>query len=404
MAAPNARPGALITDGQERWSVAVCRSLHREGFRVAATADSAPRVAHWSRACDVKLSVPDPHVEPHRFVLALGQALSGRDYSVLIPSGDASLMAISRYRDLIEPHLGAPLGLPPHEVVAAATDKAQLAAAAEAAGIPSPTTAVCDDVGDAFRAAERFGYPVVLKPITSVYEAEGRVWRRGSRRIDDADELARFAPLFGHPCLIQRAEEGSVWSSSGVIAGGEMLAFALTRYLRTWPADAGNAALTETVDPPEGLARQIEGLLARMGWQGIFELELMRRPDGSFASIDLNPRPYGSIALAIAAGADLPAIWAAWLRGERRPFAVARAGVRYRWEDADLRRVVWELRRWHLAEAAEVARPRRHVVHPHFRWNDPGPLLARGAWFARRVIARSRKAPAEPRRLEVERR
>lgn len=404
MPGPNARPGALITDGQERWSVAVCRSLHRAGFRVAATADSAPRVAHWSRSCDVRLSVPDPHVEPLRFVLAVEQALSGRDYSVLIPSGDASLMAISMHRELVEPHLRGPLGLPPHEVVAAATDKAQLAEAAEAAGLPCPPTVVCANVDEALRAAERFGYPVVLKPVRSVYEAEGRVRRKGSRRIDDADELARLAPQFGHPCLIQRTEDGPVYSSSGVVAGGELLAFSLARYLRTWPADAGNAALTETVEPPDDLARRIEALVAQMGWQGIFELELVRRPDGSFASIDLNPRPYGSIALAIEAGTDLPAIWAGWLLGKRRPYAEARAGMRYRWEDAELRRVVWELQRGRLAEAAEIARPRRHVVHPHFRWNDPGPLLARGAWFARRAVSRARKASGDARRLRVERR
>ena len=62
------------------------------------------------------------------------QALSGRGYAVLIPSGDASLVAISRHRDLVEPHLSAPIGLPPHEVVAAATDKSQLAAVVEDAG------------------------------------------------------------------------------------------------------------------------------------------------------------------------------------------------------------------------------------------------------------------------------
>jgi hypothetical protein len=65
---------------------------------------------------------------------------------------------------------------------------------------------------------------------------------------------------------------------------------------------------------------------------------------------------------------------------------------------------VWELQRGRLAEAAEIARPRRHVVHPQFRWNDPGPLLARGAWFARRAVSRARKAPGDARRLRVERR
>jgi hypothetical protein len=83
---------------------------------------------------------------------------------------------------------------------------------------------------------------------------------------------------------------------------------------------------------------------------------------------------------------------------------MARAGVRYRWEDAEVRRAFWELRHGNLAQAAEIARPRRHVVHPHFRWDDPGPLLARGAWFAGRVFARVRKEPADTRRLGVERR
>jgi predicted ATP-grasp superfamily ATP-dependent carboligase len=290
MARPDTRPGALVTDGQERWSVAVCRSLHGAGFRVAAAADFAPGVAHWSRFCDVRLTVPDPHADALRYALALEQAVSGRRYSVLLPCGDASVLAVSRYRDLIEPHLAAPLGLPPHEVVVAASDKARLLEAAAAAGIPCPPTAVCSTVDDALAAAAEFGYPVVIKPRSSVYEVDGRVLRTASRGVDDAAELARVARGFGDPCLIQRTDDGVVHSSSGVMADGRLLAFALARYLRTWPPEAGNAALTETIAPPEGLARRVEALMADLRWEGIFELELMSGANGSFAAIDLNPR------------------------------------------------------------------------------------------------------------------
>jgi predicted ATP-grasp superfamily ATP-dependent carboligase len=393
MARRDARPVALVTDGQERWSVAVCRSLHRAGFRVAAAADFTPGPAHWSRACDVRLIVPDPHADSLGYAHALEQALSGRGYSVVIPAGDASLLAVSRHRELIEPHLLAPLGLPPHDIVTAATDKARLVGAAEMAGLPCPPTAVVTGIDEALHAAAGFGYPVVIKPVTSVYEAEGRVWRTGSRVVANAEELARTVPHFGDPCLIQRTESGVINSSSGVMAGGRLLAFSLASYLRTWPPDAGNAALTETVAPPEGLAQCVEALMAALGWEGIFELELVKREDGSFASIDLNPRPYGSIALAIRAGADLPAVWARWLLGEESAYAVARPGVRYRWEDAEIRRVIWELRQGRLGQAARVARPRRRVVHPHFQWDDPGPLLARGMYFAGRAFSRARKAP-----------
>jgi predicted ATP-grasp superfamily ATP-dependent carboligase len=372
--------------------VAVCRSLHGAGFRVAAGADFTPGVAHWSRFCDVRLTVPDPHVDGLRYAMALEQAIAGRGYAVLLPCGDASLLAVSRHRDLVEPHLSAPLGLAPHELVAAASDKVRLLEAAGAAGIACPTTAVCSGIDDAREAAAELGYPVVIKPRTSVYENGGRVLRTGSRRVEDPGELERVAPDFGEPFLIQRTEPGVVYSSSGVIAEGRLLAFALARYLRTWPPEAGNAALTETVEVPDGVAERVGALVAELGWEGIFELELVRRPDGSFAAIDLNPRPYGSIVLAIRAGADLPAIWARRLLGESPPYAVARPGLRYRWEDAELRRVVRELRRGRLGTALKVARPHKNVVHPHFQWNDPGPFVARGAYIVGRALARRRKA------------
>jgi predicted ATP-grasp superfamily ATP-dependent carboligase len=398
MPGPDARLGALVTDAQERWSVAVCRSLHGAGFRVAAAADFTPGVAHWSRFCDVRLTVPDPHVDALRYALALEQALSGRGYSVLLACGDASVLAVSRHRELVEPHLAAPLGLAPHEVVVAASDKVRLLAAADAADLPCPPTAVCSTVDEALAAAAELGYPVVIKPRSSVYEVDGRVLRTASRRVDDADELSRVAGSFGDPCLIQRTEDGVVHSSSGVMADGRLLAFSLARYLRTWPPDAGNAAFAETIAPPEGLARRVEALIADLGWEGMFELELLRGANGSFASIDLNPRAYGSVALAIRAGADLPAIWARRLLGERPAYAVAQPGVRYRWEDAEVRRLVWELRRGRLAAAAGIALPRRNVVHPHFQWDDPGPLIARGAYFAGRALVRARQAAGERRR------
>jgi predicted ATP-grasp superfamily ATP-dependent carboligase len=365
---------------------------------VAAAADFTPGVAHWSRSCDVRLTVPDPHADALRYALALEQALSGRGYSVLLPCGDASLLAVSRHRGLIEPHLEAPLGLPPHEVVLAASDKVRLLEAAGAAGVPCPPTAVCSTVDEALAAAAEFGYPVVIKPRSSVYEVDGRVLRTASRRVDDPGELARVAQHFGDPCLIQRIDHGIVYSSSGVMADGRLLAFSLARYLRTWPPEAGNAALTETIAPPDGLARRVEALMADLSWEGMFELELMSGANGSFAAIDLNPRAYGSVALAISAGADLPAVWARRLLGEQQVYTVARPGMRYRWEDAEVRRFVWELRRGRLAAAAQIALPHRNVVHPHFQWNDPGPLIARGAYFAGRALRRARQGVDEKRR------
>jgi hypothetical protein len=36
-----------------------------------------------------------------------------------------------------------------------------------------------------------------------------------------------------------------------------------------------------------------------------------------------------------------------------------------------------------------VARPRRATAHPHLRWDDPGPMVARAAILARTAVSRA---------------
>jgi len=100
--------------------------------------------------------------------------------------------------------------------------------------------------------------------------------------------------------------------------------------------------------------------------------------------IDFNPRPYGSLSLACAAGVPLPSIWCKWLLGERSLVPPGqRVGARYRWEDSDLRYAAWELRRGGVRRAASVLTPQAGVTHAYFRSADPAPFAARGLELAR---------------------
>jgi predicted ATP-grasp superfamily ATP-dependent carboligase len=146
-------------------------------------------------------------------------------------------------------------------------------------------------------------------------------------------------------------------------------------------------AFSETIIPPRGLLDRAEALVGSLGWQGIFELELLETTDG-FAVLDLNPRPYGSLALAVNAGANLPALWCDWLLGRDPAPVVARPGALYRWEDADLKYLFWQLRRGHCRAAARVLVPHRRVTHALFRLTDPAPLAACAALIAKRRVVR----------------
>ena len=92
--------------------------------------------------------------------------------------------------------------------------------------------------------------------------------------------------------------------------------------------------------------------------------------------IDFNPRPYGSLALPLSAGANLPLVWCEWLRGHRTPPVDALAGFSYRWEEADLFSLASNVREGRFRTGASVLVPHRRVAHAFFSAGDPGPFAA----------------------------
>ncbi len=367
--------------------LAASRGLHQAHHVVTAGATERPAATHWSRSCHARFVLPDARVDPRSFAHALAEILQRHDHAVLLPGGESSLRAISEHRHLFDPLTRT--GLPPHERVLESLDKVHLLEAAARVDLAAPPSLVCAGVREAVAAAADLGVPVVVKPVQSYIRRDGRLEQRTASVAHDRQGLEEEASRLGWPVIVQRFEaKASILSCAGVFAGDELLGFTTARYHRTWPPAAGSASFAETVEPPAMLEAQIEAMLRVIGWQGIFEVELLELADGRRAVIDFNPRVFGWLALAVHAGANLPALWVDWLLG--RPVVSPRVvfGMSYRWEDAEFRHLLWQLRRGHLRAAAAVLRPHRRVVHAHFAATDPGPLVARVVYDVRRLVPR----------------
>jgi predicted ATP-grasp superfamily ATP-dependent carboligase len=144
---------------------------------------------------------------------------------------------------------------------------------------------------------------------------------------------------------------------------------------RTYPRPVGVSAFAETVPLDPELDAALAAIVRRLGWSGIFEFQLIRTAERAHV-IDLNPRPYGSLALAIGAGLNLPSIWVDLLLGREPRIGVYRTGVRYRAEVRELRALAAALSRGRIAAALQILRPRRRTVHSIFSLRDPAPILA----------------------------
>lgn len=397
MAKPHRSPRVLLTDAEERSVLACARGLADDGFRVSVAASHRPAPAHWSRACSERLMLPDCRADLGGFVRGLHAALQ-TGFDALVPGSEQSLTAVSGMRASIESQTR--VGLAPHDAVLTAINKEALAALAAAAGLPVPETIECTTEDDVLEAVAELGYPVVLKPVRTA--AGATAVPRKALVARNAEILAGLLPVFGLPVLVQRFCGAPVVSVAGVCADGRLLGIAASRYRRTWFPDGGSASHAESFRADRGLIDRVEALVAAAQVQGIFELELLELGAGRHAAIDLNPRLYGSLALALAAGANLPAVWVRWLLGEAPTWCEARPGVRYRWEDAELRHLLWHVRRRRLRSALAVVRPRSGTAHAYFRLTDPGPLAARVVELTRMALQHDRghrPAAAPPIRL-----
>jgi predicted ATP-grasp superfamily ATP-dependent carboligase len=279
---------------------------------------------------------------------AIGAEIARHEYLTVLPTSDAALLA---------------LGAPVRHLV----DKLLLAQGAEKVGLRIPPGKVLSSSEELARVADRLEYPVVVKPSIS-YSPPFRA--------DSPSELARRVPA-GVPIVVQPYIDEALHAVAGVAWQGEFVATVHQRYLRTWPVDCGTSCAAETVAPDLDLERRLLDLLA--GYDGIFQVQMAGEH-----LLDANPRPYGSLPLAIASGANLVAIYCDLLRGVSVSGVRAREGVFYRWLEGDMRHLWFQFRKGHLRPLAALQelRPHRHAAHSVESWRDPLPMFLRARFAA----------------------
>jgi predicted ATP-grasp superfamily ATP-dependent carboligase len=184
---------------------------------------------------------------------------------------------------------------------------------------------------------------------------------------------------------VQEFLDGRLMAYAAVTTTGgrQAVAQSMQGASRVWPPGAGASSRAVSVPVDPELAGRAANLLAALGWFGLAELQFLLPADGIPRLIDLNGRFYGSLALAVRAGANLPAAWAALATGRDVEPVTAAAGVRYCWWEGDLRRALLERRGGLARDLAGTLRAGVGAAHSIGRWRDPAPALVQG----RRLLA-----------------
>jgi predicted ATP-grasp superfamily ATP-dependent carboligase len=125
--------------------------------------------------------------------------------------------------------------------------------------------------------------------------------------------------------------------------------------------------------------------MARLRWSGVFNLLFIESAAG-LVLVEVNPRLYTSLGLAVAAGVNLPAVWVDALLGRPLNLDAYRVGVRFRSED-DIRSLAHQFKSGDRLAALAGLLPQPNTTHGIVSLSDPRPGLA----FLRRLPRRARR-------------
>jgi len=338
----------LVTDGNQRSTLAVVRSLGKAGVAVTVAESTRTSLAGSSRYCAKRLCYPPPDRNAADFLACLRQELRMAKYELLLPMTDVSVQLLAAARDTFSPLVGLPF--PSKDRVARVQDKREMLRLARTIGIAYPNTYMLSEDEQLEEVAAKMTYPAVLKPRFSRFLKDGKLMAGtvlyASDRSSLLAEYRRLHALIPFP-MVQERIEGEGQGIFLLMWNGELRAAFAHRRLREKPPWGGVSVLSESIALNRDLVEQSVALLNAAGWQGVAMVEFkVDRRDGRPKLMEVNGRFWGSLQLAIDAGIDFPLMLYRLALGEKVPSMFEyKIGIKSRWLLGDLDHLLIRLRR-----------------------------------------------------------
>ncbi len=368
---------ALITYGGDRVGYSAVRSLAGLGLKVAVADPGRIGLSQFSRYCGKSYRLDHAFINEERFIDDVNRILDDCHAGFLLPS-QSETPVLAKYRSRLPE--GVILPLDSYEKISMLNDKDRSALYAKSIGINVPTLIEWNTWEELEEKLAAVDYPLVVK----LKEGHSAKWVFYPK--DSAEALIVCKNLASAHSLcpdtkpiVQKRVSGEGWGVSCLYHEGRKLASFTHRRLRQMPPTGGVSTLRVSARN-EVLEYMSERLLDSLGWHGIAMTEFKYDPiTGDAWFIEINPRLWGSINLAVASGVDLVALlYVASTEGPDSALRMARPqreGVTARWWLGDAGLAFSEARHMKLVKALKLILPCGADTCDELRSDDPGATL-----------------------------
>jgi predicted ATP-grasp superfamily ATP-dependent carboligase/protein-tyrosine-phosphatase len=296
----------LLLGDDLRAFLAVARSLGRRGVEVHAAPSDFSSPALKSRYIAAAHRLPPYPLDPRAWESALARLIADYGFRKVVPTSDSGLFMLRHHADALGRER---IGIANEAALEIFTDKANTRALAKSHGVAVAKGRLLGSGEDADALAQALGLPLVLKPRTS-YALGDIATKRSARVVRDMSELDRqLRSGDWDGCVAESFFPGIGVGLSVLASGGRVLfAYQHRRLNESSETGASTDRVSEAADPALLAAVRPLAEAARLDGVAMFEFRADRR-SGRHVLLEVNPRFWGSLPLAVAAGADFPALW-----------------------------------------------------------------------------------------------
>ena len=289
----------LVVGDDDKVFLATCRSLGRAGVEVHAAPFDHAAAALASRYISAIHRLPHYPQDRAGWVQGIRALIDRHGFDLVIPINDSDLLLFQAHGDEIGRDR---LAIVNAEALRIFTDKAATRELAASLGVPIAGAALVDP---AELENGRTSFPLVLKPRRS-YELGSETGKLYAKIVRSEAELRNELSGKSPSELVVEHFYPGVGVGFSVLAknGRLLLCYQHRRLRQAWETGPSSARVSEAPDPE--LEAAVGKLAAATNLTGVAMFEFRRQGPGRFVLLEVNARLWGSLPLAIEAGADFP--------------------------------------------------------------------------------------------------
>lgn len=316
----------FVLDGRSLASLAIVRSLGEKGFEIQCGEEFRLNLTSFSKYVKKSHVYPSPDLQPEEFIAEIKKITVQEKIDMIIPIRDATTLLIARYAADLSPITTTFVA--DYDAIRLLQDKGETIKVAQKCGIPHPRTFFPEEMAieDIIRDLPR---PALVRARISSGS-------RGIAYVDSKDTfLEKYTAIkkeYGEP-IIQEFVRKRAYCSACILLDDQSREVASFTYekVKEYPLSGGPTVVGYSSSNPEAKDYAVK-LLQAVGWKGVAEADFMIDQDGVPVLLEINPRFWMPLNLAIKSGVDFPYLLYQLAQGQKidtlPPYTI---GFKYRW-------------------------------------------------------------------------